>query len=261
MKLSCVLVACNENTHYLDFWPVVKEAWWKVVGVPCVMIYVGDFLPEHLKNDPSVIFFRAIHQWPTATQAQMIRLLYPALLKCDGAVMISDMDMIPLQKNFFLKGFEQFNDNQFVSLRGIDEQERQIYMCYVGATPTMWRELFDIHSVTDVGNRLIQFSMKYPSNGRHGGQGWCSDQLELYNKIKITQEIYPETIGLVPWTKEISRIDRVRQEDYDAQKEVINDALNKKQIVDYHMPSFHQNSAVIYSILEKCWNPSFTMHS
>jgi len=126
MKLSGVLVACNENTHYLDFWPVVKEAWWRVAGLPCVMVYVGESLPAHLVNDRAVVFFKAIPGWPTATQAQVIRLLYPALMKSDGAIMLSDMDMIPLQKDFFVGGFEQFSPSKFVSLDGIDEGEKQI---------------------------------------------------------------------------------------------------------------------------------------
>ena len=46
MKLSCALVACNENPHYLAFWPVVKRAWWEIVGIPCIMVYIGDELPS-----------------------------------------------------------------------------------------------------------------------------------------------------------------------------------------------------------------------
>ena len=106
MKVSCVLVACNDNPKYLQFWPIVKKAWWDLVGLPCIMVYVGSTLPEELKNDPAVLHWKPSPSWPTATQAQVIRLLYPALLKCDGAVLLSDMDMIPMQRDFFIKGFE-----------------------------------------------------------------------------------------------------------------------------------------------------------
>jgi len=248
MKLSGVLVACNENTHYLDFWPIVKEAWWRVVGLPCIMIYVGETLPAHLTNDKAVIFFKAISSWPTATQAQVIRLLYPALMKSDGAIMLSDMDMIPLQKDFFVGGFDQFSPNQFVSLRGIDEGEKQIYMCYVGATPSIWSKLFRIKTVEDVRARLTEYSEQYQSNGRHGEVGWCSDQIELYNVVKAAE---PNTIGLVPWTPQIPRIDRVEEVDYYAQKADIDAALKRRVIVDYHMPPFKRNRDVIQIILNQ----------
>jgi len=247
MKLSGVLVACNENTHYLDFWPVVKEAWWKIAGLPCVMVYVGETLPSYLQNDPAVRFFKAIPDWPTATQAQIIRLLYPALLGSSGAIMLSDMDMIPMQKDFFVEGFKQFPDDLFVSLRGIDEGEQQIYMCYVGATPTVWSKMFQIKTEDDIRARLISYSEQYPSNGRHGGLGWCSDQMELYRVVKAAE---PTKIGIVPWTPQIPRIDRLEQADYDAQKHVINDALRGGIVVDYHMPPFKGNEAVIQSLIE-----------
>ena len=80
LRVDTVLVACNENPLYLDFWPLVKLAWSQIVGIRAVLIYVGAELPPHLQEDSDVIFFKAIPSWPTATQAQCIRLLYPALL-------------------------------------------------------------------------------------------------------------------------------------------------------------------------------------
>jgi hypothetical protein len=43
------------------------------------MVYVGSDLPEELKNDPAVLHWKPSPCWPTATQAQVIRLLYPGL--------------------------------------------------------------------------------------------------------------------------------------------------------------------------------------
>jgi hypothetical protein len=252
MKLSCVLVSCNENTKYLDFWPVVKLAWWNLLNVPCIMIYVGNSLPLDLQSDSAVIFFKSIQGWPTATQAQCMRLLYPALLKCDGAVMISDMDIIPLQTDFFIKGFDQFNQNQFVSLRGIDEYEKQIYMCYVGATPKTWGEMFNISSESDIRNRLIEWSQLYPADGNHGGKGWCSDQLELYKRVKSWQETTPERVGLVPWTAQIPRLCRSNPMEWFYWNEVLEQKLKNREFVDFHMPPFQEFLSVIYRTLETC---------
>jgi len=253
MKLSSVLVACNENTRYLDFWPIVKEAWWKVAGLPCIMIYIGESLPTSLQGDPAVKLFKPIPGWPTATQAQCIRLLYPALLGGDGAVMVSDMDMIPLQKDFFVNGFKSFNEHQFVSLRGADEKEKQIYMCYVGATPKVWGEFFGIRNEADVRNRLVEWSQKYPSDGRHGGEGWCSDQIELYTTVMLWQQVFPERIGFVPWTSQIPRLDRGNPDEWYIWNDLLHQNLKTKYYVDFHMPNFRDFEKIIRLVVSFCY--------
>jgi len=249
MKLSCVLVACNDNTRYLDFWPIVKEAWWRIAKLPCILVYVGTNIPESLQNDPAVRFFKAIPDWPTATQAQCIRLLYPALLKTNDAVMISDMDILPLQSDCFIDGFEQFNIDQFVSLRGIDEQAKQIYMCYVGATPKTWSDLFNVQTEEDLRNKLVELSSLYPSDGNHGGKGWCTDQLELYKRVKEWEKTNPERVGLVPWTKEIPRLDRGRPQEWIQYSPILESRLKTKHYVDFHMPPYTMFANVIKSIV------------
>ena len=251
MKLSCVLVACNENTHYLDFWPAVKQAWWDIVNIPCLMVYVGHELPVHLQGEPAVIHFKPIEGWPTATQAQVIRLLYPALLKSDGAVLLSDMDMIPLQSEWFHKGFEPFAENQFVSLRGIDEAEKQVYMCYVGAKPETWSQLFGIQSVEDVRARMTQWSKEFQADGEHGGQGWCSDQQILYAHIKHWMQEAPERVGLVPWTAQIPRLDRGNPMEWWNWSELLEEKLKNQAYVDFHMPPFEPFQQRIWQVL-KC---------
>ena len=247
MHLSTVLVACNENTKYLDFWPVVKEAWQKVVGLTCKMVYVGESLPAHLYDDLDVKFFKAIPGWPTATQAQCIRLLYPALIKTEGAIVISDMDIIPLQASFFIDGFKQFDETKFVSLRGIDETAKEIYMCYVGGTATRWSNLFGVKSEADVRQRLTEWAAAYPSDGKHAGKGWCTDQVILYNTVKQQN---PETVGLCPWTATIPRLCRTNPDEYMMWSRTLEEGLASGNYVDFHMPAFDKYESVIYRTLE-----------
>jgi hypothetical protein len=238
MKLDCALVACNENTHYLDFWPVVKRAWWDIVGIPCIMIYVGETLPEHLKDDPAVRHFKPIEGWPTATQAQVIRLLYPALLGCEGAVVLSDMDIAPLQKEWFVEGFANARPDQFVSLRGIDEGNQQVYMCYVGARPQIWAEMFGITNEQSVRDRLTGLAQLFPADGAHGGKGWCTDQIILYQAVKHWQSQCPEKLCLIPWTAEIPRLDRSKPEEWLTWNHVTEAKLQGHYYVDFHMPPY-----------------------
>jgi hypothetical protein len=252
MKVSCALVACNENTHYLSFWPFVQTAWLKIVGIPCIMIYVGETLPNSLKEDPSVIHFLPIDGWPTATQAQCIRLLYPALLKYDGAIILSDMDIIPLQKEWFVSQVEYFDDSMFVSLRGIDEEIKQIYICYVAAHAQTWSEMFSITSVDDIRKTLQEWSIKYPADGVHGSLGWCTDQIQLYTTVETWYSENPDRIGLIPWSPTISRLDRDIQLDWYTYTPELKEKLENEFYVDFHLPSIDENRSQIVRILEQC---------
>jgi hypothetical protein len=251
MKLSCALVACNDNPKYLDFWPIVRQSWWDIVGIPAVMIYIGDEKPDAYKDDPSVICFKPIEGWSTVTQAQVIRLLYPALLQCNGAVVISDMDMIPLQREYFTEGFAKFREEQFVSLRGIDEQERQIYMCYCGATPQTWSDLFNIKSFEDITSRMKEWSQQMPLQVEtHAAPGWCFDQQKLYEHVQGWLLQSPDRVGLLPWTREIPRLDRTRPDEWRSGNPFIIHMISRKDLVDFHMPPYEYFSKEIYEKYE-----------
>lgn len=238
MRLDCALVACNENTHYLDFWPVVKKAWWDIVGIPCIMVYIGEILPDHLKDDPAVRHFKPIEGWPTATQAQVIRLLYPALLRCEGGVVLSDMDILPLQKEWFVEGFAKAEVDQFVSLRGIDEGNQQIYMCYVGATPIVFSAFFSIKTEDDIRNKFLEFSQHLFADGQHGGQGWCLDQQILYHRVKQILTICPDALAGYPWTLSIPRLDRANPQEWLQITDDLMKRISEKTYVDFHMPPY-----------------------
>ena len=259
MKLSCALVACNDNPKYLDFWPIVRQSWWEIVGIPAVMIYIGDTKPEAYKDDPSVICFTPIEGWSTVTQAQVIRLLYPALLQCEGVVVISDMDMIPLQREYFMDGFAKFHKDQFVSLRGMDEQERQIYMCYCGATPKVWSEMFQIKTLEDITTRMNEWKQQMPYQvQKHAEPGWCFDQQKLYEHVQGWLIQSPDRIGLIPWTATIPRLDRGAPQDWYAENPFLEHRLSEKEFVDFHMPPlipFTNEILTVFHIAKKCYTP------
>jgi hypothetical protein len=218
------------------------------------MVYVAETIPDHLKNDPAVIHFQPIQGWPTATQAQVIRLLYPALLTGDGAIILSDMDMVPMQDAYFHKGFESFAQNQFVSLRGIDEEEKQVYICYVGATPQTWRDLFGIQTVQDIRNRMETWSQQAPADGLHGGVGWCTDQQILYVTVKHWQQIYQDRIGLIPWTPSIPRLDRGNPTEWIEYSPQLERNIQQKYYVDFHMPPYSAFKLYIDGVLSLTTN-------
>lgn len=238
MKLSCAVVACNENPAYLAFWPIVKRAWNEIVGIPVILVYIGHDLPPQLEGDASVVIIPPNPYWPTATQAQCVRLLFPALIQCEGAVIVSDMDMIPLQPQWFHETLAPFADTDFVSYRPPLNDE--VVMCYVAACPQTWRDLFGSTSMESIQAILRDWAVAIPSDGRRGGQGWCTDQRMLYqilfqtegDRVKFVEDPAKHACPRP------DRMDRAIPDEWTVFGQDVQAALAAKQFVDFHMPPY-----------------------
>ena len=137
-----MLLACDLNPDYLDFWPSTRRAWKEIVGLDAVLVLVAprDQIPAELRDDPAVVAFEPIAGLHTAFQAQCIRLLYPALLEPDGAVIISDMDLYPLRGSYFHHPVERLDERFFVSYRDDRLNRREIPIAFNAALPSTWGE-------------------------------------------------------------------------------------------------------------------------
>ena len=255
LRLNTVLLACNENPKYLDFWPAARRAWNEVVGVRCVLIYVGDSIPAHLQGDPDVVLFEPIAEWPTATQAQCVRLLYPALIECAGAVAINDIDMAPLRRDYYVDGFARHRADQFVSLRGIDDACKQVSMCDVAAAPATWGEMFGVRTLADVHARLREWAAANPADGVHGmdgGTGWCTDQLEFYKTVVAWRRDRPARVAVEPWfPPNHRRLCRSRPQFWATAeaRAALPKWLAAGDFVDFHMPPWADCAGAISNII------------
>ena len=185
LRLAQVLVASDQNPHYLDCWPLVRRAWREIAGLETVLVLVAAAgeVPEELRADPAVLVFEPVAGLHTAFQAQCIRLLYPALLETDGAVMTSDVDMVPLDRRYFRRPAGQVDERHFVSYRDVLLRIGQLPICYNAALPETWRELFAIDGLESLRARLAEWGAGLDYDGVRGGRGWDTDQLILYRTL------------------------------------------------------------------------------
>ena len=249
MKLSCALLACDANEKYLSFWPLVKRAWNNIIGIPAVMVFIGDEKPAHLADDPWVQLFKPVACWPTATQAQMIRLLYPSLIQCDGAIVIGDMDCIPLNRDFFHSHFAAASENQFVSTKAPMESCAEVAIMYVGATSDTWRDMFNIRSLDEVRQRMEVWAKSYSSDGQHGGLGWTSDQLQLYRKVAEWNKRCPERLAISSWAWDYPRLDRGMPYEWLSMTPFLESRLRYSHYIDFHCPPLEQFRQQIEEVL------------
>jgi hypothetical protein len=196
LRVERALVACDLNPRYLRSWALVRRAWREVANLEPMLVLVaaGNAVPAELSDDPAVRVFEPLPGIPTPLQAQCIRLLYPALLEGPGAVLISDVELVPLDPSFFHSTIAGIDDRAFVAYRGDVLQPRpEIAIAYNAARPETWAEIFGVASVEDVRRILATWGHGLEYDGERGGRGWFTDQLVLHR-------------FLLPWAERTRRL-------------------------------------------------------
>lgn len=182
MRIGTVVTACDLNPLYVDFIPIFIRAWKKVLPEAAVkIVLIADSIPAAMTDYAAHI--EVMHPLPgvhTAFQAQCVRLLYPRECAETGAVIITDMDMIPLNRTYYVDSIKDIADDAFVIYRGDLDLGKEIAICYNAAAPATWRSIFGCESTATI---LQKWHDRVIYSGVHGGLGWTTDQEILYTAI------------------------------------------------------------------------------
>lgn len=177
VKIDRVILGCDANPLYLEFWPMVAKTWKEIVGVRPTLALIAS---ADVKIDESlgdVIRFEPISGIPTSLQAQVIRLLLPIYFP-DDICIISDMDMIPLQRDYFVNAVAEIARDKFVVYKdgAFDPEHFKEYpMCYNVALGNTFKDIFEITSIQEIPNKIKEWYAL--------GLGWTTDQQILYRSV------------------------------------------------------------------------------
>lgn len=234
MKIDCVLTACNDNPLYSEFIPIFIKTWKKLYPkVDVKIIFIADSIPEHLKIYNNLILYKPATDIPTAFISQYIRLLYPAILDYANGIMITDMDILPMNATYYTKNIQEYTNDKFIYLRDVCLHEKQIAMCYNVAINNTWAEIFNIHSIDDISNRLKDVYSNLQNGYNIWGNGWYTDQTDFYKYVMEWNKTTNRFIILSDSKTGISRLDRC-----DSFSQNISDELRVKIksgfFSDYH---------------------------
>ena len=174
MKLGTILTATDLNPLYADFIPIFITAWKKLAPEADIcIVMVADRIPdqyqayrEHIKLFPPV---PGMH---TAFQAQCIRLLATREIQRDEAVLITDIDILPMSRRYYVDTIRDLAPDAFVVYREVLMPE-QIAMCYCAAHPATWSSMFGTDPTVDVLRRWYSPDYSLYQNG------WYTDQIQL----------------------------------------------------------------------------------
>ena len=225
MKLNCILTSCNNNPLYMDFIPIFVRTWKKLYPtVDVKIILINSTIPDKYKSyKKNIILFPEIPNVDTAFTSQYIRLLYPAILLHTGGILITDIDMLPMNNTYFSKNIKKYNDDKFIYLRDVlVNTDKQIAVCYNVATPKTWSSIFNINSIEDIKLRLVE---RYKTIV----DGWFTDQADLYTKVNEWNNITNGFIILKDKDTKFKRLDRG-----DMSSGTMNTDIKNGLYTDYH---------------------------
>jgi hypothetical protein len=184
MRIGTIVTATNNNPLYIEFIPMFVKAWKKVLPEADVhILLIAESIPVEYNDYKDYIkLVKPIAGVHTAFHAQCIRLLYPREVKrTSEAVLITDMDMIPLNNSYYTKPIESIDDNAFIVYRDV-LLPVEIPMCYVAGLPNTWTNIFGSEDTETLLKQWYQYS-NY--SGVHAGSGWNTDQLILTRMFKM----------------------------------------------------------------------------
>ena len=222
VKLTTVLASVNNNREYYMFIPI-QILLWRIFNIRFIAIFVGDELPDELKSKLTVdeiknniILWNKNKNLKDSFVSQNIRMYYPSLIKnlCkDEIVMITDMDMLPANPNYYCKDIECISSENFIYYRNIDNKYKQIYMCYNAAHPDVWCKVFGIENEKDIENKLNS-TYKNSYTGIPGKDGWYIDQEIMYNSLinfpnLIVLDRHPKRLETDEFYKKINTNDEI----------------------------------------------------
>tara|TARA_R100000805_G_C3585093_1_gene88037 strand:+ start:230 stop:961 length:732 start_codon:yes stop_codon:yes gene_type:complete len=138
MKIDKVIMSCDDNPLYADFWKPVSEVWKKRFDIDPVLIYFGDNKLDETFGQ--VIPVKPIEGIPSYAQAQWARFWFPTL-ELNTVQIISDIDMFPISRSFFIDQLEAIPDDQYVHLFG---NHRPVPMCYHVAKGSRFKKVLQL---------------------------------------------------------------------------------------------------------------------
>jgi len=236
MKLDCVLSACNLNPLYMEFIPIFVKTWNKLYpSVDVRIVLISSYLPDELKDYSSnIILFEPILNVSTSFISQYIRLLYPAILNYDNGIMITDIDMLPMNNTYYSKYIESYDNNKFIYLRDVlINTDSQIAMCYNVATNKVWSAVFNITTLYDINKRLEECFKKLNFVEGPGQNGWFTDQLDLYKYVKTWDNETHNFIYLNDNDTKYARLDRIHMNN-SALNDIETNKVKNGYYSDYH---------------------------
>lgn len=244
MKIDRVIISSTKHKNYIDFWPIVSKSW-RNIGVKPTLIYTSNKKTE-LTEKEDVISIH-IDEINPVFIAQNIRLLAPVLFP-DEVCILSDIDIMPLSKNYFFETIKDIDESKFIIFRPDACPPEMLAVCFNVALGKTWGEIFGVSNKTEI---IELIKLWYPEDYIPFKQNWYFDQIILREKIEKFRQNNPDRITTL--NDKYTNFNRLNRDNLKVDmKKYITDQENYS---DFHMPRpFYLHKRKIEKIYKKAFD-------
>jgi hypothetical protein len=141
MKIDKVIMSCDDKRYYLDFWEPVSKVWKLKFNIHPVLILFGDKKQLNVSEQyGTVIEFKTNPNILSHIQGQWARYWYP-IIEPDTTWLISDIDMFPMSKQYFINSLLDVRSDAFINLNADGDY---FPACYNGGKGSTFKEVLEL---------------------------------------------------------------------------------------------------------------------
>ena len=228
-----VLLSCDENPFYYDFWPYTKEVWVKRINIDPRLIVISKTKNSDSFDSEGVMYVRELPEYPVHLQAQLARIYHTKYFP-DEICLVSDIDMFPASPEFFNPAEIDLHCDKdtFYHLNPERREFGQLPLCYYCGYGSLYMKLFHdlswpefVRKVVEMDFNTDKFRFTLPAH-LENKKLWFSDEVFMFSQISeknIKIKLNSELIGS-------RRLDREGIVNFNFLK------LLDGSIVDIHLP-------------------------
>ena len=114
MKVDKIIMSCDDTERYLKLWPYVSKICKLTLGITPVLFHITDKYSDFIHDEYGIVKkIKKDPDLPASFQAQIYRLYGTKFFK-NETCLISDIDMLTFNRQYFLDQVKEYDENDFI---------------------------------------------------------------------------------------------------------------------------------------------------
>ena len=185
MKIEKVIMSSDSNALYLNFWPIVSKLWKEKFRMEPILFYIDENQDIDISEEYGTVYkMKPIEGIPVYLQCLWVR-YWSFILFPDNICMISDIDMLPISKYYFIKQLYSVQNDMYVHLNPCVETYGTLPSCYHIGKGKTFKEILELHDNWEDSLKYL-YSLnagRDPGGQLSGKDQWFAD--EKYSSDKV----------------------------------------------------------------------------
>jgi hypothetical protein len=199
MKIEYSIMSSDSNNLYLDFWEPVSKIWKNKFNITPILYYIDENQTLEINEDyGKVIRLKPIDGIPVYLQCLWVR-YWGFSNFLDDVCILSDIDMLPMSKKYFVDNISNIEENKYVHLNPCINSYGMLPSCYHVSKGINFKKILQLHDNWEDSIKHL-YSLNIGNDpGYHlsGKNHWFADERFSSNKILEYRNSHPDEIILL----------------------------------------------------------------